>query len=109
MEGFLSFVLSVLFPIAIGFAVIYVTIDFFEFLKKNHSSAYKQMSFDRIFGISADNLPFHLIKPLAFIRFLLSSDNLQDHTVSDYTKKIKLLLLVALVFVVLYFLFTIFF
>jgi hypothetical protein len=106
MEGFFSFVFSVLLPIAIGFAGIYVAIDFFEYLKKNHAIKYGQMSFDRFFGISAENFPFHLINPLAFIRFLLSSDNLQDHHVIDYKKKIKLLLVALFVFFVLYFLFS---
>lgn len=108
MEGFLTFVFSVLFPIAIGFAIIYVAIDFFEYLKKNHSSTYGQMAFDSIFGISAKNFPFHLIKPLAFIRFLLSSEDLRDRNVIDYKKKFKLLLLAALVFILLYSLFRIF-
>jgi hypothetical protein len=109
MEGFFSFIFSVLLPLAIGFAVIYVAIDFFEYLKKNHSSKYRQMSFDSFFGISAENFPFHLIKPLAFIRFLLSSDNMQDHNVIDYKRKIKILLFAFLGLFVLYFLFTIFF
>lgn len=108
MEGFFSFVFSVLLPLAIGFAGIYVAIDFFEYLKKNHPSKYSQLSFDSFFGISAESFPFHLINPLAFIRFLLSADNLQDHNVIDYKKKIKLLLLALLGFFVLYFLVTIF-
>ncbi len=109
MEGFFSFVFSVLLPLAIGFAGIYVAIDFFEYLKKNHSSKYRQMSFDSFFGISAESFPFHLIKPLEFIRFLLSSDNMQDHHVIDYKRKIKILLFALLGFFVLYFLLTIFF
>ena len=106
MEGFLSFVCGVLLPLAIGLAGIYVAIDFFEYLKKNHPSKYRQMSFDSLLGISAENFPLHLINPLAFFPFLLSSDNLQDHRVIDYKKKIKRLLLALLAFLVLYFLFT---
>jgi hypothetical protein len=109
MEGFFSFVFSVLLPLAIGLAAIYVAIDFFEYLKKNHASRYKQLSYDSFFGISAASFPFHLIKPLAFIRFLLSPDNLQDRNVIDYKKRIKLLLLAFCGFFALYFLFTIFF
>lgn len=109
MEGFFTFVFLVLLPLAIGLSGIYVAIDFFEYLKKNHASKYMQMSYESFFGISAASFPFHLIKPLVFIRFLLSSNNLQDRNVIDYKKKIKLILLAFLVFFVLYFLFTIFF
>jgi hypothetical protein len=93
MAGFFSFVFYVLFPLAIGLAGIYLAIDFFEYLKKNHFSKYRQMSYDHIFGISAESFPFHLIRPVAFFGFLFSTDNLQDEHVIDYKKKIKLLVL----------------
>jgi hypothetical protein len=96
MAGFFSFVFSVLLPIAIGFAGIYLAIDFFEYLKKNHNIKYRQMSYVSVFGISAESLPFHLIRPVEFIGFLFSSDNLQDKLVIDYKKKIKLLLFALL-------------
>jgi hypothetical protein len=96
MAGFFSFVFSVLLPLAIGIAGIYLAIDFFEYLKKNHPSKYRQMSFESLFGISAASFPFHFIKPLEFIGFLFSSDNLQDNLVIDYKKKIKLLLFALL-------------
>jgi hypothetical protein len=92
MAGFFSFVFSVLLPLAIGLAGIYLTIDFFEYLKANHPSKYRQMSFERLFGISFANFPFHFIKPLEFIGFLFSPDNLQDKSVIDYKKKIKIVL-----------------
>ena len=92
MAGFFSFVFSVLLPLAIGLAGIYLTIDFFEYLKANHPSKYKQMSFESLFGISFENFPFHFIKPLEFIGFLFSADNLQDKSVIDYKKKIKIVL-----------------
>jgi hypothetical protein len=104
MSGFFSFVFSVLLPLAIGFAAIYLAIDLFEYLKKNYPVKYKQMSFESFFGISAESLPFHLIKPVEFIRFLFSTDNPQDNHVIDYKKKIKLLLLTLLGLFVLYFL-----
>jgi len=96
MAGFFSFVFSVLLPLAIGIAGIYLAIDFFEYLKKHHPSKYRQMSFESLFGISAESFPFHFIKPLEFIGFLFSSDNLQDNLVIDYKKKIKLLLFALL-------------
>ena len=96
MAGFFSFVFSVLLPLAIGLAGIYLAIDFFEYLKKNHALKYKQMSFDSLFGISAESFPFHLIKPLEFFGFLFSANDLQDKSVTDYKKKIKLLLFALL-------------
>ena len=104
MSGFFSFVFSVLLPLAIGFAAIYLAIDLFEYLKKNYPVKYKQMSFESFFGISAESFPFHLIKPVEFIHFLFSTDNPQDNHVIDYKKKIKLLLLALLGLFVLYFL-----
>jgi hypothetical protein len=102
MAGFFSFVFSVLLPIAIGLAGIYLAIDFFEYLKKNHALKYKQMSFESLFGISAESFPFHLIKPVEFFGFLFSADDLQDKSVIDYKKKIKLLLFALIGLFVLY-------
>jgi hypothetical protein len=102
MSGFFSFVFSVLLPIAIGLAGIYLAIDFFEYLKKNHVLKYKQMSFESLFGISAESFPFHLIKPVEFFGFLFSADDLQDKSVIDYKKKIKLLLFALIGLFVLY-------
>lgn len=96
MAGFFSFVFSVLLPLAIGLAGIYLAIDFFEYLKKNHPSKYKQMAFVSLFGISAESFPFHLINPVEFFGFLFSADNLQDKYVIDYKKKIKLLVFALL-------------
>ena len=96
MAGFFSFVFYVLFPLAIGLAAIYLAIDFFEYLKKNHPSKYGQMSFDSFFGMSAESFPFHLIRPVEFFGFLFSADNLQDKYVIDYKKKIKLLVFALL-------------
>jgi hypothetical protein len=102
MVTFLSFIFSVLLPIAIGILGIYLSIDFFEYLKKNHALKYRQLSFESVFGVSAENFPFHLVKPLDFIRFLFSPDNLQDSNVMLYKKKIKLFLLGLVGFFALY-------
>lgn len=91
MAGFFSFIFYVLFPLAIGLAAIYLAIDFFEYLKKNHPSKYEQMSFESFFGISAESFPFHLIKPVEFFGFLFAAETLRDRQVIDYKKKIKLL------------------
>jgi hypothetical protein len=93
MSGFFSFIFFVLLPLAIGILVIYLSIDFFEYLKKYHPPEYRQMSFASLFGISNESFVFHLIKPQEFFRFLLSPADLQDDTVKVYKTRIRLSLM----------------
>ncbi len=90
MYSFFSFIFFVLLPLAIGILTIYLSIDFFEYLKKYHPPAYKDMSFENLFGISNDNGFFHLIRPKEFFQFLLSTADLQDNNVKTYKNRIKL-------------------
>lgn len=92
MASFFSFIVFVLIPLAIGILGIYLLIDFYEYLKKNHPSGYKQLSYASLFGISAESFFLHLIKPQELIRFLISSNNLQDANVAIYKKRIRLCL-----------------
>jgi hypothetical protein len=93
MSGFFSFIFFVLLPLAIGILAIYLSIDFFEYLKKYHPPEYRQMSFASLFGISNESFVFHLIKPQEFFRFLLSPADLQDDTVKVYKTRIRLTLM----------------
>lgn len=93
MDNFFSFILFVLIPLAIGILGIYFLIDFFEYLKKNHKTRYKQLSYASLFGISAENFFLHLIKPPQLIRFLFSPDNLQDGNVRIYKQRIRMSLI----------------
>ena len=93
MASFFSFIFFVLLPLSIGILTIYLSIDFFEYLKKYHQLEYKQMSFASLFGISNENFIFHLIKPQEFFRFLLSPADLQDNNVKVYKSRIRLSLL----------------
>ena len=102
MASFFSFIFFVLLPLAIGLLAIYLSIDFFEYLKKYHPPKYKQMSFASIFGISNDEFFFHLIKPHEFLRFLLSPADLQDNNVKTYKNKIRLSLFALLGLFVIY-------
>lgn len=90
MGGFFSFIFFWLLPLAIGILTIYLSIDFFEYLKKYHPTTYKQMSFESLFGMSGENALFHLIKPQEFFRFLLAPVDLQDNTVKMYKQRIKI-------------------
>jgi hypothetical protein len=108
MASFFSFILFVLIPLAIGILGIYLLIDFYEYLKKNHQSRYKQLSYASLFGISAESFFLHLIKPHELIRFLLSPDNLQDANVEIYKKRIRLCFFALLGLFVIYSLWIIF-
>ena len=102
MANFFSFIFFVLIPLAIGLLGIYLLVDLFEYLKKNHPSSYKQLCYASLFGISADSFFLHLIKPHELIRFLISSDSLQDGSVKIYKKRIRLSLLALLGLFVIY-------
>ena len=93
MSSLFSFFFFVLLPLAIGILTIYLSIDFFEYLKKYHQPEYKQMSFASLFGISNESFIFHLIKPQEFFRFLLSPADLQDNNIKVYKTRIRLSLL----------------
>jgi hypothetical protein len=103
MGSFFSFIFFVLLPMATGILTIYLSIDFFEYLKKYHQPEYNQMSFASLFGISNEDFIFHLIKPQEFFRFLLSPADLQDNNVKVYKTRIRfsLLALMGLVVIIL--------
>ena len=90
MGSFFSFIFFLLLPLAIGILTIYLSIELFEHLKKYHPNTYKQMSFENLFGLSAENAFFHLIKPQEFFRFLLAPVDLRDQTVRIYKQRIKI-------------------
>ena len=102
MANFFSFIFFVLLPMAIGLLGIYLLIDFFEYLKKNHPARYQQLTYKSLFGISAESFFLHLIKPHELIRFLISPENLQDGSVGIYKKRIRLSLTALLSLFVIY-------
>jgi hypothetical protein len=93
MSSLFSFIFFALLPMALGILAIYLSIDFFEYLKKYHPPEYKQMSFASLFGISNESSIFHLIKPQEFFRFLISPADLKDNNVKVYKSRIRLSLL----------------
>ncbi len=106
MVHLLSFIFFLLLPIGIGVVTIYFVIDFFEYLGKNYPSKANEMAFDTFFGIPAENFIFHLIRPLAFTRFVFSKDDLDDNNVILYKKRVKLLFLSLLGWFIFYILFS---
>jgi len=88
MQHFISFLLVLLIG-ASGFLLIYLLIDFFEYLKKYHTFVYEDLCFERPFGIPQKNFFFYPIRPLKFIPFLFSGDDSKDHHLTAYKKRIK--------------------
>ena len=85
---FLTVVLS-----GIIFFSIYTLIDFFEYLKKFHALKWKELSFERPFGISQENFYFYPIRPLKFMPFMFTSNDINDTKVTVYKTVLKLSLL----------------
>jgi len=79
--------------LAIGFFSVYVLIQFFEYLKKFRALKWKELSFERPFGISQEDFYFYPIRPLKFIPFLFSKNDINDRNVSAYKTVLKLSLL----------------
>jgi hypothetical protein len=89
---------------AIGAFSIYMLIDFFEYLKKYHVVKWKELSFERPFGIAQEDFYFYPIRPFKFIPFLFSKSDINDAKVSSYKKMLKLsLLVITLIFIISYF------
>jgi hypothetical protein len=73
---------------------IYMLIELFEYLKKFHVVKWKELSFERPFGIAQEDFYFYPIRPLKFIPFLFSKNDVNDEKMSSYKKVLKLSLLV---------------
>mgnify|MGYP001551174014 FL=1 len=71
--------------------------------------AYKQMSFESLFGISGDNSLIYLIKPQAYVSFLMAPVDLQDQNIKTYKQRIKLGFIGLLGLFVIYLLWTLIF
>ena len=68
-------------------------IEFFEYLKKFHTLKWKEISFERPFGIAQENFYFYPIRPLKFIPFMLAKDDINDKKVTVYKITLNLSLL----------------
>jgi hypothetical protein len=68
-------------------------IGFSEYLKKFHTLKWKELSFEHPFGISQENFYFYPIKPLKFIPFLFTKNDINDKNVTTYKTVLKLSML----------------
>ena len=85
------FILMVIIFCGLGIFGIIVTIDLCEYLKRYHSSKWKEISFARPFGMSQESFPIHPVNPLQLFTFLKSTDDLDDNSIQVYKEKLKLL------------------
>jgi hypothetical protein len=67
------------------------------------------MSFESLFGISADNSLLYLIKPQEYVRFLMAPVDLQGQNIKTYKQRIKLCFIALLGLFVIYLLRTLIF
>ena len=93
--------ISIVVLLALSFFNIYMLIEFFEYLKKFHALKWKELSFERPFGISQEDFYFYPVRPLKFIPFLFSENDIDDTKVTIYKAILKLsLLLITFVFII---------
>ena len=87
-----ALILLLLFLLFFGVGIlgIIISIYFFEYLKRYHSESYKEMSFERPFGMSREDFFIHHIKPQKFVPFIFSAEDLDDDEITAYKKKLKL-------------------
>lgn len=88
MANFFSLILLLLL-FAAGFLTIYLLIDFFEYLKRFHAGVWKELCFERPFGIPSQDFFFYPVKPLKLIPFLFAKDDIRDNRLVDYKKRIQ--------------------
>lgn len=86
--------------VALSFFGIYMTIEFFEYLRKYHSLKWKELSFEQPFGISQEDFYFYPIRPFKFIPYIFSNNDVNDSNVTTYKTLLKLSFL-AIVFLTL--------
>lgn len=102
------FLLLLFLSIAIAILGIFISIDFLEYLKRFHTEKWKEMSFERPFGIPREDFFFHAIKPHELLPFIFSPEDLGDDEVMAYKKKLKVVTTAVLVFLVIFILFSLF-
>lgn len=88
---------------ALGAFTLYILIELLEYIKRFHSQKWREISFERPFGVSQEKFLFYPVRPLRFVPFLFSAEDTDDSTIADYKKKIKLAIGGLLLMLVLFF------
>jgi hypothetical protein len=72
---------------------VYMLTEFFAYLAKYHVVKWKELSFERPFGISQEDFYFYPIRPLKFIPFVFEKNDINDRKVAVYKNILKLSLI----------------
>lgn len=88
---------------ALGAFTLYMVIDMLEYIKRFHASKWQEISFERPFGMRQEDFYFYPVRPLRFIPFLFSSENIGDSHLAANKSKIKLALGAVLLMLVIFF------
>jgi hypothetical protein len=79
--------------LALIFASVYMLIELVEYLKKFHTLKWKELSFERPFGIAQEDFYFYPIRPLKFIPFIFAKNDINDKKLNVYKNALKLFFL----------------
>jgi hypothetical protein len=85
--------LLILIIAGIGIFGIVLAIDFCEHLRKYRPKQWESVTYERVFGISRDDLPVNPIRPLKFIIAVFTSEDGPDFSTSAYKMKLKLIII----------------
>jgi len=90
-----SFIMITLILLLFGLIIfcVYMLIEFFIYLKKYHGYKWKELSFERPFGIPQEDFYFYPIRPLKFIPFIFNKNDINDTNVTVYKTILKLSIL----------------
>lgn len=91
--SFVFFMLFMLLFISLGMVA---TSQFIEHMQKHHPERFKAMTGNSFGGISAGDLWASPVKPLVFLRFLVSSECYNDEILRKHKARFRMLLLIYL-------------
>lgn len=97
MSSLLSFVFFMLFMFLFIHVGLTATAQFIEYLRKHHAERFEAMAGKSFLGMPADNFWTPLIKPVVFLKFLVSPDWGDDVMLKKHIQRVRILLLAYVV------------
>ena len=86
----LLYILFILFILFFSFTGIIVYFQLFDHLKKYHTEKLDTITYKTFLGIPSDYLWAPPIKPITFLKFMISSDCFNDEAVRKYKNRIRI-------------------
>ncbi|MEN8244696.1 MAG: hypothetical protein ABFS43_07325 [Thermodesulfobacteriota bacterium] len=85
----------ILFSMIVGVGIlgIFLSMEFWEYLRKYRPKQWESVTYERVFGIPRDDFPVNPIRPLKFIITIFSSENCNDLNIPSYKIKLKLIMI----------------